>query len=67
MGQQSGRRDEEDSRDCSKLQLHRDGRYFLLDPVALVKGFLWGRGISGFLSKKLFLSVPSQTELEVKW
>lgn len=67
MGQQSGRRDEENSRDRSQLQLHRNGEYFILHLI--VKGFffLLGRGISWFLSEKLFPTVSSQTELEVKW
>lgn len=65
MGKQPGRGDEEDSRDCAKLQLHRDGKCFILDLFVSAKGFWVGKGNKLVLGQEMISPVPDLTKLEV--
>lgn len=79
MGQQPGGRDEENPRDCAKLQLHRNGKCLVLD---LFEGIIEGIGACDNWTKRFFYNVsdsavvleqevislvPYQTKVAVNW
>lgn len=65
MGKQPGRGDEEDSGDRAKLQLHCDGKCFILDLFVSAKGFWVGKGNKLVLGQELICPVSDLTRLEV--
>lgn len=65
MGKQPGRGDEEDSGDRAKLQLHRDGKCFILDLFVSAKVFWVGKGNKLVLGQEMICPVPDLTRLEV--
>lgn len=65
MGKQPGRGDEEDSGDRAKLQLHCDGKCFILDLFVSANGFWVGKGNKLVLEQEMICPVPDLTRLEV--